>query len=666
MTLQIYKRIIDRLLVKNTIWYKRQNILIKKMLFPIIGLTALIWFLIRVLPKPSRINYPCVRAAAPIATTFILYILGITTSLFTYRKAKSLYRNSRYISAVILTATSLFIGGFSYLQMTTNAQAKQSAVYEFNDPLGPNNPIGEAKGILPGRVVWVHNPDATNENCTNDNLKDAYFLDTNTNQAIVDSMFSEGILSLTGEETDVEAWDAIFKHFNFNNTKGDVGYDSSETVFIKINAVSAWSGIGNTGSLWRLPNESDTTPQTMLALLRQLIYKAGVKEENIYIGDPMAGIWNHIYDKLAAEFPDVKYVDVDGIVEGRTQLVESNVPAVRYSDRGTVLTANQFAGLHFLYESMMNADYILNIPVMKGHRWAGATLFAKNHFGSNTSGGSWHLHKGLMNGDDGLPVRTGYKKYRVLVDLMASQYLGKKTLLFFMDALWSTSYEHQKPQKFQTAPFNNDWSSSLLFSLDHVAIESVCLDILQKEFVVEDMDARPPRYNYVQWDGIDDYLHQAADSSWWPEGLIYDPDSSGNPVLSLGVHEHWNNADSMQYSGNLATGDGIELVKLFHPGSTTSVCEETANISKSLEVFDNFPNPFNPSTTIKFNIPKNGKVSLEIYNIHGDIVDILTNDYLSAGTHTYHWNSKGLSSGTYIYRLTTQLGSISNKMLLLK
>jgi hypothetical protein len=54
-----------------------------------------------------------------------------------------------------------------------------------------------------------------------------------------------------------------------------------------------------------------------------------------------------------------------------------------------------------------------------------------------------------------------------------------------MDALWSTSYEHQKPQKFWSSPFNNDWCSSLLFSLDPVAIESVGLDILQKEFRVE-------------------------------------------------------------------------------------------------------------------------------------------------------------------------------------
>ena len=136
---------------------------------------------------------------------------------------------------------------------------------------------------------------------------------------------------------------------------------------------------------------------------------------------------------------------------------------------------------------MMDADYILNVPAMKGHRWGGVTMFAKNYFGANTTDGSWQLHKGLMKPDSD-PLRTGYKLYRVFVDLMASKYLGGKTLLYYMDALWSTSYEHQKPQKFRTAPFNNDWCSSLLFSLDPVAIESVGLDILQKEFTKEEID----------------------------------------------------------------------------------------------------------------------------------------------------------------------------------
>jgi hypothetical protein len=62
--------------------------------------------------------------------------------------------------------------------------------------------------------------------------------------------------------------------------------------------------------------------------------------------------------------------------------------------------------------------------------------------------------------------------------------------------------------------------------------------------------------------GVDDYLHQAADSKNWPEGIIYDPDNSGKPITSLGVHEHWNNAADKQYSGNLGLPGGITLTSI--------------------------------------------------------------------------------------------------------
>jgi len=61
---------------------------------------------------------------------------------------------------------------------------------------------------------------------------------------------------------------------------------------------------------------------------------------------------------------------------------------------------------------------------------------------------------------------------------------------------------------------------------------------------------------------VDDYLHQAADSVNWPEGINYDPDNSGKAISSLGVHEHWNNAVNKQYSRNLGKSYGIELISI--------------------------------------------------------------------------------------------------------
>ena len=63
-------------------------------LFPIAGLVSLIWFLIRVLPKPSRATYPCQRVAAPLASGFVVWITGLIGSTLAYRKAKQTFHQS--------------------------------------------------------------------------------------------------------------------------------------------------------------------------------------------------------------------------------------------------------------------------------------------------------------------------------------------------------------------------------------------------------------------------------------------------------------------------------------------------------------------------------------------------------------------------------------------
>jgi sugar lactone lactonase YvrE len=75
-------------------------------------------------------------------------------------------------------------------------------------------------------------------------------------------------------------------------------------------------------------------------------------------------------------------------------------------------------------------------------------------------------------------------------------------------------------------------------------------------------------------------------------------------------------------------------------------------IPKDYSLDQNFPNPFNPSTTIKFGIPEASQVSLKIFDVLGREVTTLVNQELSAGYYSYQWNGVKLSSGIYIYRLT--------------
>lgn len=87
---------------------------------------------------------------------------------------------------------------------------------------------------------------------------------------------------------------------------------------------------------------------------------------------------------------------------------------------------------------------------------------------------------------------------------------------------------------------------------------------------------------------------------------------------------------------------------------------------ETLVLGQNHPNPFNPLTSIKYNLPSEGNVRLEIYNTAGQLVDVLANGYRSAGSHMAVWNTGNHPSGVYIYRLRYSGFSEVKKMTLLK
>jgi hypothetical protein len=78
---------------------------------------------------------------------------------------------------------------------------------------------------------------------------------------------------------------------------------------------------------------------------------------------------------------------------------------------------------------------------------------------------------------------------------------------------------------------------------------------------------------------------------------------------------------------------------------------EILPIPSEYKLDQNFPNPFNPSTTIKYQIPENSFVTLNVYDVLGNLITTLVNNELPAGSYEVEYNSVGLSSGIYFYRL---------------
>ena len=92
----------------------------------------------------------------------------------------------------------------------------------------------------------------------------------------------------------------------------------------------------------------------------------------------------------------------------------------------------------------------------------------------------------------------------------------------------------------------------------------------------------------------------------------------------------------------------------------------TGEIPNRFSLTQNFPNPFNPSTKIKFDIPNSGITSLKVYDILGREVEVLVNELLKTGTYEADFNANRLASGVYFYRLVSGEYSETKKMVLVK
>ena len=90
------------------------------------------------------------------------------------------------------------------------------------------------------------------------------------------------------------------------------------------------------------------------------------------------------------------------------------------------------------------------------------------------------------------------------------------------------------------------------------------------------------------------------------------------------------------------------------------------NIPKEIKLEPNYPNPFNPSTMIRFTLPKPSEVKIEVYNTSGQRVEILINQRMAAGTHKVEFTAQNLSSGVYFYRIEAGEFQDVKKMILLK
>jgi hypothetical protein len=461
------------------------------------------------------------HVAAPVMSGFVLWIISLAAATFAFKKAKYKLSEARYIAAVLFLILGIGAASVYTIQSDAKASAANLEIW-----YKPNIPLGIAKGINPGRVSWGHNPKIASW----DGKTGFWWEDKYNNQEETDKLLSQTLSNLTNTKNDKKSWDALFRFFNKTNKETESGYKPGEKVMIKINQ-------NNTGA-HENTNEINSNPQLILSLLKSLVNEAGVPQEKITVADPSRFITNNIYDKCHSVYPDVHYIDHNG-GDGREKaaFVENAIP---YSvDNGKVATG--------LAACVIEADYIINMALMKGHVSQGVTLCAKNYFGCTSIEADWRKNShsaGFSQNKEGL------KTYSVYPDYMGHKNLGAKTMLFLIDGIYSNKFVNGTPaSKWALAPFNNNWPCSLFASQDGVAIDAVVLDFALAEWP----DAPDMKYS--------DYsVNESALAGNPPSGTVYDPERDGTRLTSLGTSEHWNNATEKKYSRNLNTGKGIELI----------------------------------------------------------------------------------------------------------
>ncbi|WP_206429521.1 DUF362 domain-containing protein [Clostridium transplantifaecale] len=428
----------------------------------------------------------------------------------------------------------------NFMEASAMVLENLSGNHPYDSVFPQHEPYGTGVGAKPGRVVWTYNPQSVDWDGSGYWWEPGHF-----NEEVIQQMVNQGIAELAGARDVRTGWDILFRAHN-SIRQADGGYESGQKIAIKTNMNGAGAyGDDTKGET----QESYTNPVLLKCLLKSLVTEAGVTPGDITVYDAGRVIPDYVRELCSEgslEGIHFRYRDLLGENDAKPDL---NTPVV--------WSRNVAGEVNYLPVSVTEADYLINLANLKGHVY-GITLTAKNHFGSIMN--SSRMRAPEAAGVHRYLTQNRMEAYTVLVDLMANYQLGGKTMLYMLDGIICAPGESVPitgdNSRWQQTPFENGYTSSVLFSQDAVALDSVGADFLINEPTVTGRNAAL-RDN----PNVENYLHEAGLIANAPSGTTY-YDGNGKPVRNLGVHEHWNNSIDKQYSRNLGKEEGIELIRI--------------------------------------------------------------------------------------------------------
>lgn len=296
--------------------------------------------------------------------------------------------------------------------------------------------------VLRGRVVHTHSVNATSWAGQTD-----YW--NYVNQNVVNNMVDQGVMAFTGTTTVADAWRTLLPN-----------YRAGQKIAIK-------ASFNNSASCSDSDGQIDALIQPINSVVRGL-KQIGVSEGDLWIVDPSRSIPQHFVN--ACQYPGVHYFD-PGCRESATW--ESNDPNASLEFFPPPGVARPPATR--VSDVLINATYLINMPIMKAHGIAGISLAFKNHFGSISQ--PWNLHSYLGS--------SGRANYNPLVDIYRNPHVGGKTILTISDSLFAAKMFDVRPTTWTT--FGGAVPNSLFFATDPVAIDCVMCDFLAAEISLDAM-----------------------------------------------------------------------------------------------------------------------------------------------------------------------------------
>lgn len=311
-------------------------------------------------------------------------------------------------------------------------------------PTATNTPVPPPAGPT---VVHIHGANASSWNGSSPEYWNY------VNQNVVDTMIDLGMMLLTNTNSVADAWQAVLP-----------SYQIGEKVALKVSFNNTNTCDENSGAI-------DSVIEPVNAVIRGL-KTIGVAETDIWIYETIRAIPYRFVN--GCDYNDVLFYDNGSCGHNQSTFISSDPHAVVQFNPPP---GDPTPPVLRITDTLIDATYLINLPIMKIHDMAGWSLAFKNHFGTTQKPNGLHQWSSLLG-----PYYT--PNYSPFIDIYENPHILDKTILTVGDGLFSAYHHTGPPVKWTT--FGNQYPHSLFFSLDPVAMDCVLGDLLSAERNLDD------------------------------------------------------------------------------------------------------------------------------------------------------------------------------------